>query len=53
MRDMTSAPPQPVQARKMLSDVVSNALPQNFDLSKTGVVSFGNYDLQMSCMCFS
>ena len=48
IKDINSAPPQPTLARKMLNTAVSSFLPDSFDLNKCEVMTFGNYDLQLS-----
>lgn len=49
VRDMNSQPPQLAVSRKMMSDAVSNAYPQNAEpLGRGNVVVVGDYDLQLS-----
>ena len=52
MKDINSGPPQPTLARKLLNEAVANALPDSFELNKCEVMTFGNYDLQLSGIKF-
>ena len=45
VRDMNSHPPNPAMARKLMSDSVGNAQPEN---SRNNVITAGDYDLQLS-----